>query len=58
MRTVVLVTHRLQSVISCDTIFVMEGGHIVEQGTHSELLALGGHYAAMRSTAAGDEGSV
>jgi subfamily B ATP-binding cassette protein MsbA len=58
IRTVVLVTHRLQSVTSCDTIFVMEGGHIVEQGTHSELLALSGHYAAMRSSGAGEMGSV
>jgi subfamily B ATP-binding cassette protein MsbA len=56
LRTIVLVTHRLQSVTSCDRIFIMEAGHIVEQGTHSELLALGSHYAAMRS-AAGQEGS-
>ncbi|HEX2135890.1 MAG TPA: ABC transporter ATP-binding protein, partial [Microvirga sp.] len=55
LRTVVLVTHRLQSVISCDRIFVMEAGHIVEQGTHAELTALGGRYAELRSSAAGRE---
>ena len=57
LRTIVLVTHRLPSVTSCDRIFVMEAGHIVEQGTHSDLLALDGTYARMRASAAGREGS-
>jgi ATP-binding cassette subfamily B protein len=46
-RTIVLVTHRLESVIHCDRIFVMEAGRIVEQGTHGRLLARGGAYARM-----------
>jgi ATP-binding cassette, subfamily B, bacterial len=46
-RTIVLVTHRLESVIHCDQIFVMEGGLIVERGTHRQLLARQGSYAGM-----------
>src|SRR5215208_6798574 len=53
LRTVLLVTHRLPSVASCDRIYVMDGGHIAEEGTHAELLALGGHYAQMLSSAMG-----
>jgi subfamily B ATP-binding cassette protein MsbA len=49
LRTIVLVTHRLQSVTSCDRIFVMEAGTIVEQGSHDELMALEGRYAGLRS---------
>jgi subfamily B ATP-binding cassette protein MsbA len=54
LRTVILVTHRLQSVVSCDQIFVMSGGQVVERGTHPELMALNGHYAGMRSPAGHD----
>jgi ABC-type multidrug transport system fused ATPase/permease subunit len=46
-RTVVIVSHRLGVVADCDQIFVMDGGRIVEQGTHHELLARRGHYHAM-----------
>jgi subfamily B ATP-binding cassette protein MsbA len=47
LRTIVLVTHRLQSVVTCDQILVMGGGTVVESGSHEELLAKGGAYAAM-----------
>jgi ATP-binding cassette subfamily B protein len=46
-RTVVLVTHRLESVVHCDRIFVMEAGRIVEEGTHRRLIARNGAYARM-----------
>ena len=46
-RTVILVSHRLGVVADCDQIFVMEGGRVVERGTHAQLLALRGHYFAM-----------
>ncbi len=46
-RTVVLVTHRLKSVIGCDRIFVLSEGGILEQGAHHALLKAGGLYAKM-----------
>lgn len=46
-RTVVLVTHKVSSVAECDQIFCLQGGVIVEAGTHHELLARRGSYATM-----------
>ncbi|MDQ0765553.1 ATP-binding cassette domain-containing protein [Streptomyces canus] len=43
----VLISHRLASVVSCDRIFVFDGGRITETGTHQELMDIGGEYAAM-----------
>jgi ABC-type multidrug transport system fused ATPase/permease subunit len=43
-RTIVLVSHRLSTVADCDQIFMMDGGRIVERGTHEELLAMRGLY--------------
>jgi len=44
-RTVILISHRVSTVRQADLIVVLERGHIVEQGTHAELVVAGGYYA-------------
>ena len=48
-RSAVLISHRLSSITLCDKILVLEDGHIVEQGSHSELLDANGRYAYLFS---------
>ena len=46
-RTTFVVAHRLQTIRDADLILYMENGHVLEQGSHKELLARGGYYAKL-----------
>jgi ATP-binding cassette subfamily B multidrug efflux pump len=52
-KTVVAIAHRLSTIAAMDRLVVMDQGRIVEQGTHAELLALGGIYARLWSHQSG-----
>ena len=48
-RTTLVIAHRLSTIEKSDLILVMDKGCIVERGTHTQLLAAGGHYAALHA---------
>jgi ATP-binding cassette, subfamily B, multidrug efflux pump len=52
-KTVVAIAHRLSTIMAMDRLIVMDHGRIVEQGTHAQLLALGGLYARLWSHQSG-----
>jgi len=52
-KTVIAIAHRLSTIAAMDRLIVMDQGHIVEQGTHQQLLELGGIYAKLWSHQSG-----
>ncbi|MHA6729871.1 ABC transporter ATP-binding protein [Devosia sp. A369] len=46
-KTVIAIAHRLSTIAAMDRLVVLEQGQIVEEGTHAQLLATGGHYAQL-----------
>ncbi|MBO4368303.1 MAG: ABC transporter ATP-binding protein [Clostridia bacterium] len=58
--TIIAIAHRLSTIRNADTILVIEDGRITEQGTHDELVALGGSYARMHNiqAAAATQGGI
>ena len=46
-RTTIIIAHRLSTIQDCDEIIVMDQGRVVEQGSHDELIQLGGRYTEL-----------
>ncbi len=55
-RTVIIIAHRLSAIRQCDSIITLETGHIIERGSHKELLALNGRYADLHRRQSGVTG--
>jgi subfamily B ATP-binding cassette protein MsbA len=54
-RTTVVIAHRLSTIVSADIIHVLDRGRVIESGSHSALLALGGAYARLYAMQFADE---
>ncbi|MAD94721.1 MAG: metal ABC transporter permease [Rhodobacteraceae bacterium] len=54
-RSVITIAHRLSTIVDADKIVVLENGHLVEQGTHDDLLELGARYSSMWNRQLADE---
>ena len=44
-KTLLMITHRISTLYGMDYIYLLSGGRIVEEGTHAELMRMGGQYA-------------
>ena len=53
-RTSLIVAHRLSTIKSADKIFVIEDGKVVEEGTHNQLVELGGYYTELTTARSSD----
>ena len=52
-KTVIAIAHRLSTIAAMDRLIILDGGRIVEQGSHDELIAQGGIYAQLWSRQTG-----
>lgn len=48
--TCIIIAHRLATITKCDRIYVMKQGHIIEQGSHDELMSMNGYYTKLWNT--------
>ena len=53
-RTTLLIAHRLSTATTADRVVVMDGGRVVQVGTHDDLLAVEGRYAELWSAFQGE----